>query len=335
MISLSIINQTFASWIRSAVSFAAVLFLGFLLKRILARVFGNVVSKTHFALYDEKIVAMVNSYVSFWVILLAFYIAFLSSPYYNGSAVCVGVNKLFYIIFASSVVIFIASIIPELLQKLTSKKVRVNIIKFIIIFIGLALIINRIGIKLMPIWAAMGMGVLPAAFVIKDILSSFYAGLNILASKQIVKGDYIKVDSDHEGTVIEISWRTTLIRSISNTVIVVPNVKLLSTTVTSFHFHSSEVTGSVDCRVAYGSNLEHVEKVAVFSAQEIINGSEDTIKTYTPIVRFIGFSDYSIIFSLFFRVKSVYSKAFVQSEILKKIYKNFNAEKIKVSSVQK
>jgi small-conductance mechanosensitive channel len=335
MISLSIISQTFASWIKSAVSFAVVLFLGFLLKKILTKVVRNVVSRTHFALYDEKIVTMVHSHISFWVTLLAFYVAFLSSPYHNGSTICLGVNKLFYIIFTFSIVIFIASIVPELLQKLTSKKVRVNIIKIIIIFIGLALIITRIGINLMPIWAAMGMGVLPVAFVIKDILSSFYAGLNILASKQIVKGDYIKVDSDHEGTVIEISWRTTLIRSISNTVIVVPNVKLLSTAVTSFHFHSSEVTGSVDCRVAYGSDLEHVEKMAVLSAQEIIDGSEDTIKTYTPIVRFISFSDYSINFSLFFRVKSVYSKAFVQSEILKNLYKNFNTENIKVSSVQK
>jgi small-conductance mechanosensitive channel len=335
MILLSIISQTFTSWVRSVVSFAVVLFLGFFLKKILTKVVRNVISKTHFVLCDEKIVATSRGYISFWVILLAFYVAFLSSPYHNGSAICVGVNKLFYVIFAGSVVVFIASIVPELLQKLTSKKVRVNIVKFIIIFIGFALIISQIGIKLMPIWATMGMGVVPVAFVIKDILSSFYAGLNILASKQIVKGDYIKVDSDHEGTVIEISWRTTIIRSISNTIIVVPNVKLLSTTVTSFHYHSSEVTGSVDCRVAYGSDLERVEKIAVLSAQEIINGSEDTIKTYTPIVRFINFSDYSINFSLFFRVKSVYSRSFVQSEILKNLYKNFNAENVKISSVQK
>jgi small-conductance mechanosensitive channel len=204
-----------------------------------------------------------------------------------------------------------------------------------VIFVGLILILNQAGIKLTPILTALGIGSLAVALALQDTLANFFAGINILLSEQIAKGDYIKLDSGQEGTIIEVNWRITLMKTISNAIISLPNSKLSSAIVTSFQFRKAEVSASVNYGVAYGSDLERVEKIAVLAAQEIIYKCEDSVKTYTPIVYFIGFEDSSINFTLIFRVKNVYARSFIQSEVFKNLYKKLKEEKIEIPFPQR
>ncbi|MDR0956394.1 MAG: mechanosensitive ion channel family protein [Endomicrobium sp.] len=275
----------------------------------------------------SNIILTFKNYITFWFFLTALYIAFLNSPI---NSVNVIIHKIFYGILAFSIVFLIASIFSKLFKNSFHEKISSNIIKFIIISIGLTLILNQIGIRLTPILTALGIGSLAVALALQDTLANFFAGINILACKQIVKNDYIRLNSGQEGTVMEINWRTTIIREMSNTVIVIPNNKISSAIVTSFQYQKAEVSAFVNYTVAYDSDLEYVEKVAKFAAQEIINNHDNTIKTYKPVIYFTNFIDSSITFILFFRVKDVYSKAFIQSEILKNIHKKFNAAKIKI-----
>ncbi|MDR2666418.1 MAG: mechanosensitive ion channel family protein [Endomicrobium sp.] len=320
--------KNFTSWIKSIVLFVVVSSVGFILRKYVAKTIKNIFSKVGFVLSSEVIVISKN-YISFWFFLIALYIAFLIAPLNNINTI---VHRLFYGLFVFSVVIFVASILSKLLSRSIPEKIVINIIKFAIIFVGLALILNQFGVKLTPIFAALGVGSLPMAFGLRDTLANFFAGINIIASKQIVRGDYIRVDSTGvEGTIVEINWRTTLVREMSNSVISIPNDKLLSSIVTSFHLNKSGVIAFIKCGVAYGSDLEHVERIAILAMQEIIDKYDDSVKTFTPIVQFTDFADFSINFTLIFKVKSVYKKYFMQSEALKNLYKKFDDEGIKIS----
>jgi len=322
--------KNFKMWIESIILFIVVFSAGFLFKRYLVKFIKSVLLKAGLVLRDE-IVTISNSYVSFWFFLIALYVAFLRAPVSTNAVV----HKLFYGVFAFSVVTLIASVLSRLFQKSVSEKIGTNIIKFSVIFVGLVLILNQLGIKLTPILTALGVGSIAVALGLHDILANFFAGINIIASKQIVTGDYIKLDSGQEGTIIEINWRTTLLRELSNTVITVPNSKLLSSVVTSFQLHGTGITTLIKCGVAYGSDLEHVEKIAILAAQEIIDKYEDSIKTFIPIVQFTDFADSSIDFIIIFKVKSVYTRNFIRSEVLKNLYKKFNEEKIEIPYPQR
>jgi len=328
---LSLFKQTLSenliSWIKSIILFTVLFSAGFIFRKYVARIIQNILSRIGFALNDE-IFAISKNYISFWFFLIALYFAFFVSPINRAGAI---VHKLFYGVFALSVVILIASVLSKLLSKSISEKIGTNIIKFGIILLGLALILNQIGIKLTPIWAALGLGSLPVALALKDTLANFFAGVNIIVSRQIIRGDYIKIDSTgYEGTVIEINWRTTLIKEKSDAVVSVPNSKLLSSVITSFHLNKSGVTALIKCGVAYDSNLEHVEKTAVRAVQEIVDKYDESVKTFVPRVYFTEFGDFTINFNVIFKVKSMYKKCFLQSEAFKNLYKKFGEEGIEI-----
>ncbi|MDR0398425.1 MAG: mechanosensitive ion channel family protein [Endomicrobium sp.] len=318
-------------WIESVSLFALIFIIGFLFKRYVARFVQNILAKIGLVLHD-KIVVITSSYISFWFFLIALYVGILKAPINTKSAV---IDKIFYGVFAFSIVVLIASILSKLFRRAIQEKIGSNILKFSITFIGLVLILNQAGVKLTPILTALGIGSLAVALALQDTLANFFAGINILASKQIARDDYIRLDSGQEGTVIEVNWRTTLIKEIYNTTIVVPNSKISSSIVKSYHFKKSEVTSSITCGVSYRSDLDQVEEIAKLAAKEIIDKYDSASKDYQPIVQFTDFGDSSINFILYFRVKTVYARAFIKSEVLKNLYKRFGEAKIEIPFPQR
>lgn len=327
----SAFSNNLTLWVESALVFALVFSSGVLFKKYVTKIVQRICAKIGLIL-DDKIVVIPGSYISFWSFLIALYFSFLIAPVNTKNVL---VNKVFYVVFAFSIVFLIASILSRFFRKSVHERIGFNIIKFSVIFIGLILILNQVGVKLTPILTTLGIGSAAVALALQDTLANFFAGINILASKQIAKNDYIKLDSGQEGTVLEVNWRTTLIREISNTVVIIPNSKVSTAIVTNFHFKKAEVASIVNCSVAYGSDLEQVEKIARLATLEIINKYEDTVKAYSPVIYFTGFANSSINFILHFRVKSVYSRALIQSEVLKNIYKKFNEEKIEIPFPQR
>jgi small-conductance mechanosensitive channel len=318
-------------WVESVILFAFIFIIGFLFKRYVARLIQNLLAKVGLVLND-KIVVMTRTYVSLWFFLIALYVSILKSPL-NTKSIIIG--RVFYVVFAFSIVTLIASIVSKFLQRTIQERIASNILKFFITLIGLVLILNQVGVKLTPILTALGIGSVAVALALQDTLANLFAGINILASKQIAKDDYIKLDSGQEGRVVEVNWRTTLIKEIYNTTIVIPNSKISSAIVSSYHFKKSEVTGSIVCSIAYGSNLDRVEEVAKYAAKEIMNKYDSASKIYEPVVQFTDFAESSINFILYFRVKTVYAKAFIKSEVLKNLYRKFNDEGIEIPFPQR
>ncbi|MDR2812074.1 MAG: mechanosensitive ion channel family protein [Endomicrobium sp.] len=300
-------------------------------KRYVARFVQNIFARIGLVFHD-KIVVITNIYLPFWFFLIALYVGILKAPINTKSAV---IGKIFYGVFAFSIIVLVASILSKLFHRRIQEKIISNILKFSIIIIGLVLILNQFGVELKPILAALGISSMAIGFALQDTLVNFFAGINILSSKQIARDDYIRLDSGQEGTVVEVNWRTTLIKEIDNTVIVVPNIKISSSIVKSYHFKKFEVTSSITCGVSYRSDLDQVEEIAKLAAKEIINKYDSASKDFQPIVQFTDFGDYSINFILFFRVKTVYTRAFIKSEVLKNLYKRFGEAKIEIPFPQR
>ena len=47
------------------------------------------------------------------------------------------------------------------------------------------------------------------ALGLQESLANLFAGLHLILSKQVRVGDYIRLDSDNEGRVTDITWRYT------------------------------------------------------------------------------------------------------------------------------
>ncbi|GAB6182829.1 DUF5752 family protein [Thermodesulfovibrio hydrogeniphilus] len=66
-----------------------------------------------------------------------------------------------------------------------------------------------------------------AVFAIREDISNLIAGFEILNGEIIRKGDYIKIESGEQGTVKNITWRHTEIKTFDEKLLIIPNSKLI------------------------------------------------------------------------------------------------------------
>ena len=97
--------------------------------------------------------------------------------------------------------------------------------KILVFLLGGLVILETLGVAIPPLVAALGVGGIAVALALQDILSNLFAGVYLLAEKPVRVGDFVKLETGHEGTVADIGWRTTQIR-VPNSTIIVPNAKL-------------------------------------------------------------------------------------------------------------
>ncbi|HEC92126.1 MAG TPA: mechanosensitive ion channel, partial [Candidatus Atribacteria bacterium] len=132
---------------------------------------------------------------------------------------------------------FLSSVVLNYLKLTlpTTTSIFKNIINISVLILGLFVIFQTIGIKITPLITALGVGGLAVALALQDSLSNLFAGLHIIAVKQIKVGDYIKLESGEEGYVVDIGWRNTTIRMIPNNLVIVPNSKIASSIVVNYN----------------------------------------------------------------------------------------------------
>ena len=84
------------------------------------------------------------------------------------------------------------------------------------------LAIQNLGYSVSGLLASLGIGGLAVALAAKDTLSNVFGSLMLILDRPFKLGDWIKA-GDMEGTVEEIGFRSTRIRTFAKTLITVPN----------------------------------------------------------------------------------------------------------------
>ncbi|MBS1829517.1 MAG: mechanosensitive ion channel family protein [Acidobacteria bacterium] len=206
-----------------------------------------------------------------------------------------------------------------------------NLVRLFVVSIGALLMMQQLGVSITPILTALGVGGLAVALALQDTLSNLFAGFYITLAGQIRLGDYIKLNSGEEGYVADISWRATLIRMLSNNMILVPNAKLAQAIVTNYSLPEGRMSLPIAIGVSYDCDIDHVERVLL---EEALAGAKEIpgmLSDPPPAVRFIpGFGDSSLNFTLGCQVATFVDQYLVQHEMRKRIFKRFRKEGIEI-----
>lgn len=97
-----------------------------------------------------------------------------------------------------------------------------RIISIIIVGIGVATILDTVGVPLTTFVTVLGVAGLGISLAMQDILKSFVAGTYLLFERPFRIGDEISV-KDQRGIVEHIGIRTTQLRNADNVQIIIPN----------------------------------------------------------------------------------------------------------------
>lgn len=95
-------------------------------------------------------------------------------------------------------------------------------LKVFVVIVGLLLTVQNLGINVMSILAGLGLGGLALALAAQDTAANVFGSITIFLDQPFKIGDWIKIQ-DVEGTVEEIGFRSTRIRTFYNSVIAIPN----------------------------------------------------------------------------------------------------------------
>jgi small-conductance mechanosensitive channel len=203
----------------------------------------------------------------------------------------------------------------------------------IIFGIVIIIMLNQLGIRVETLIATLGIGGLAVALALQPTLSNFFSGMQMVLDRPLRIGDFVELDAGDRGTVIDIGWRSTKIRTYMNNIVTIPNSKLSDSKITNFNTPSPEIGFAVECGVAYDSDLEGVERVSLEVAGDIM-ARYSGIKDFKPIFRFREFGSSSINFKVVMRTKKLSDSYLATHEFIKALKKRFDREGIEIAFPQ-
>jgi len=107
-----------------------------------------------------------------------------------------------------------------------------KLLRVSILITGVLVILQTLGFSVSGVLAFGGIGGIAVGFAAKDLLANFFGGLMIYLDRPFNVGEWIRSpDREIEGTVEQIGWRLTTIRSFDKRPIYVPNSMFASISV--------------------------------------------------------------------------------------------------------
>ena len=189
------------------------------------------------------------------------------------------------------------------------------------IFITAALVmLQTLGFSISGVLAFGGIGGIAVGFAAKDLLSNFFGGLMVYLDRPFKVGDWIRSpDKEIEGTVEDIGWRQTRIRTFSKRPIYVPNSIFMNIIVENpsrmSHRRIYETMGLRYNDISVVNDIVKEVKQMLLSHEEIDSNQ-------TMIVNFNEFNESSVDFFIYTFTKTTNWVRFheVKHEVLLKVY---------------
>jgi MscS family membrane protein len=172
-------------------------------------------------------------------------------------------------------------------------------LKIVVIAFGVLFIAQNLDIDITSLLAGLGIGGIAFALAAKDTVENLFGSFTVLIDRPFRIGDWIVI-GDLEGTVEELGFRSTRIRTFYNSVITVPNATLVRTAVDNLGARRYRRLKSM-ISVQYDTPAERIEAFCE-GMRELIRKHPYTRKDYY-MVYFNEFADSSlnILLYTFFR----------------------------------
>ena len=215
---------------------------------------------------------------------------------------------------------FVATYGPRVSPSVPVSGLTQNLVRFLVVTLGLLAILNGLDVDVRPALAALGVGGLAVALALQEPLSNLFAGLFVTLAGQIRIGDYVRLESGAEGFIRDFNWRSARLQTMAGHYVIVPNSKLALAIVSNYSLPTRDTPVVVDVGVDYGTDLAKVEQIATTVANEVIRDVAGSVPDSPPAVRFHTFADLSVKFNVQVRARDVTDQALIKHELMKRLH---------------
>lgn len=166
-------------------------------------------------------------------------------------------------------------------------------------------------------------------FGLQDTIANFASGILIVMDKPFVIGDRIRIDwggRETWGDVVDISLRSTWIKTPEEELIVVPNHAIASSQVWNYTRESPRMVLQFDVGISYDSDWRLAEKLIL----EILRKHPLVLNRPSPYVLMKDFSDSSQVLNVWFWIPEARDRVVIRSDVMKKIKDAFDRNGVEI-----
>ena len=162
--------------------------------------------------------------------------------------------------------------------------------KIFVAVIGAAFVLQNLNVNITSLIAGLGIGGIAVALAARDSIRNLIGGATILADKPFQVGDWVVI-GDFEGTVEQVGFRSTRIRTFADSLISMPNARITDTEVNNMGRRSWR-RYSTTLGLAYYTDPDRIQAF-VEGVRAIVRANPKMRHDYY-IVEFITFADSSL-----------------------------------------
>ncbi|KAB7627454.1 mechanosensitive ion channel family protein [Alkalilimnicola sp. S0819] len=179
-----------------------------------------------------------------------------------------------------------------------------KLVRLAITIIALLVALQTLGFSISGVLAFGGIGGIAVGFAAKDLLSNFFGGLTIYLDRPFSVGDWVRSpDRNIEGTVENIGWRLTTIRTFDQRPLYVPNSVFNSIALENpSRMYNRRINETIGIRY---DDWEQMESIVTAVRQMLIDHEDMETEQRTLIVAFNSFGASSLDFFIYTFTKTV------------------------------
>ena len=211
--------------------------------------------------------------------------------------------------------------LDDLLVDLIRKAIRMTIVFIAVIFIGQTIL----GLNITALIAGAGIIGLAVALAAKDTLANFFGSVMIMLDKPFTVGERVTIDS-LTGTVENIGFRTTKIRSLTGHIYSMPNSKIADSVVENIA-KRPYIKYAFDLTLVYDTTAVQMNR-AMEILHEILDKHEGFDEELPPRIYFTSFNDWALNIGVivWFQSTDYFETQQWKNDLNLEILRRFNAE---------
>ena len=154
-------------------------------------------------------------------------------------------------------------------SNLTAIKFISNIMKIVVVLFGVVMVVSELGYNINGLLTGLGVGGLAISLASQDAVSNLISGFVIVFEKPFVVGDMVITDSI-QGTVIDITMRSTTLRTLEDSVVTLPNSAVANASIVNLSRIEKRLI-EFDIGLLYSTSNELIEKCISDIKEYLIN----------------------------------------------------------------
>lgn len=193
-----------------------------------------------------------------------------------------------------------------------------RILYYTILIVGVVAVLDTAGVQLTSLTIFSGLVGAGIGFGMQNIASNFISGVILLLERPVRAGDVISI-GDTRGVVDSISIRMTRVKSFDNTVLLIPNSRLVNEMLVSWTTPSYEYRSALNVVVPNKQDPERVRELLL----EVARNDGRILAEPAPLVRFKDMSAAVQTFELVVWTRQSASASDVPSDLRFALVKHF------------